>query len=266
MNAYNHPLLCNQAALVAVTLTLILGAGTTFALTNSAPAKATVKAFPLAPKPHPAPAAKALAHPPATGVPAAGAIPEDIRDIRGPRHIPSPWLWAVWTAAGLSALALGFAAWRWWHRRALAKAKLPFEIALDRLEEARAFLKPETAREFSIAVSEIVRGYVEDRFAVHAARRTTEEFLHDLLEPSDALLTNHRELLGDFLQHCDLAKFARWILSTEEMEQMHRSARTFVLETAVASAHTAPSVATESAPTATPTPAIRLNKPAHANS
>ena len=70
--------------------------------------------------------------------------------------------------------------------------------------------------------------YIEVRFQVWAARRTTEEFLHDLLDPSDALLASHRDLLADFLHHCDLAKFARWILSVEEMETMLQSARTFV--------------------------------------
>ena len=109
---------------------------------------------------------------------------------------------------------------------------LPYEIALARLEEARSLIQPEHAREFSIAVSEIMRQFIEERFRVRAARRTTEEFLHDLLDPSDALLTSHRELLADFLQHCDLAKFARWILSIEEMETMLASAQTFVRETA----------------------------------
>jgi len=154
----------------------------------------------------------------------------DIRDIRGPKHIPSPWLWAAWLAGGLAAAALGYGAWRW-SRRAFFKVKLPHEIALDRLEEARALMQTETAREFSIAVSEIVRDYIEDRFQVRAPRRTTEEFLYDLLESPDALLAGHRELLGDFLHHCDLAKFARWILSVEEMEIMLQSARTFVIET-----------------------------------
>jgi hypothetical protein len=159
------------------------------------------------------------------------AATQDIRDIRGPKHIPSPWLWPAWLAGGLALMALGYGAWRWNRRRALAAAKLPYEIALDRLEEARALMQPENAREFSITVSEIVRNYIEARFQVWAARRTTEEFLHDLIGPSDALLASHQALLADFLHHCDLAKFARWILSIEEMENMLQSARTFVIET-----------------------------------
>ena len=193
-------------ALAIAAVAFSLASFNAFALTPTAPAK-------------PAPAATT------------NTVTADIRDIRGPKHIPSPWLWPAWLAGGLALAALGYAAWRW-SRRTLAKAKLPYEIALDRLEEARALMQPENAREFSIAVSEIVRNYIEDRFQVLAARRTTEEFLYDLLESSDALLASHRALLADFLIHCDLAKFARWILSVEEMEDMLQSARTFVIETA----------------------------------
>jgi hypothetical protein len=156
---------------------------------------------------------------------------EDIRDIRGPKSIPSSWLWPLWLAGGAALTALLYAGWLWNRRRALAAALLPYEIALARLEEARALMQPENAREFSITVSEIVRQYIEQRFRVWAARRTTEEFLHDLLEPSDALLTSHRGLLAEFLRHCDLAKFARWILSSEEMDTMLESACRFVRET-----------------------------------
>jgi hypothetical protein len=155
---------------------------------------------------------------------------EDIRDIRGPRAIPSPELWFLWLAGGAALAALVYGSWRW-YRHARNAPKLPYEIALARLERARALMTPSTARDFSIEVSEIVRSYIEARFRVRAARQTTEEFLHNLLEPSDALLAGHRELLGDFLNHCDLAKFARWILSLEEMESMYSSVHVFISET-----------------------------------
>ena len=178
---------------------------------------------------------------------------EDIRDIRGPKPIPSSWLWPLWLAGGAALAALLYAGWLWNRRRALAAALLPYEIALARLEEARALMQPENAREFSITVSEIVRHYIEQRFRVWAARRTTEEFLHDLLEPSDALLTSHRSLLAEFLRHCDLAKFARWILSSEEMDPMLESACRFVRETgqAIESIQNSPAqtVGTPSLPT-----------------
>ena len=166
------------------------------------------------------------------GAPAAApATADDIRDIRGPKVIPSSVL-LFWDIAGIAAAAiLAYMAWRW-YRRVKNAPKTPGEIALAQLEKALRLMQTDTAREFSIEVSEIIRKYIEARFNVLASHQTTEEFLHGLVEPSDALLARHQELLGDFLGHCDLAKFARWVLSVDEMKTMHESARTFVLETA----------------------------------
>jgi hypothetical protein len=156
---------------------------------------------------------------------------EDIRDIRPPYHISPGWLWLAWTAGGVVLAALGYGLWRWRHRLPGLRPKLPFELALAQLEAARDLMRPEQAREFSICVSEIVRTYIEMRFATRAAHRTTEEFLHDCLAKSASSLTEHRELLSVFLHHCDLAKFARWVLSVPEMETMLQSASNFVRET-----------------------------------
>jgi len=194
-----------------------------------------------------APATTPTAPPSLTaGAPAAAptATAGDIRDIRGPKVVPSPELWVIEAVGAAALAALAYATWRWYRRVKMAP-KTASEIALEKLQKALRLMQPDTAREFSIEVSEIVRKYIEARFSVLASHQTTEEFLHGLVEPSDALLARHQELLGDFLGHCDLAKFARWVLSVEEMKSMHDSARTFVLETAKAAAPA----------TATPTPA-----------
>jgi hypothetical protein len=159
------------------------------------------------------------------------AAAEDIRDIRGPISIPYQWLWAAYLAGGLALAAALYAAWRFLRRRVVARAKTPFEIALERLEEARALMTENQVREYAFAVSEIIRVYIEKRFGEKAARRTTEEFLSDLLQQTGTPLANHRGLLEDFLQHCDLPKFARWQLSIREMESMHESAHAFILDT-----------------------------------
>jgi hypothetical protein len=156
---------------------------------------------------------------------------EDIRDIRQPIHIPYPWLWAAYVAGGVAAAGLLLGLLRRWRHPNAFPVKMPHEMALVRLEQVRALMTPEQAREFSFAVSEIVREYIEQRFQGRAAHRTTEEFLHDLVTEPDALLANHRALLADFLWHCDLAKFALWNLTPGDMESMHLSARTFVLQT-----------------------------------
>jgi uncharacterized protein DUF4381 len=163
---------------------------------------------------------------------ASGDTDEDIRDIRGPKFV-LPW-W-FWYAVAASVILLGLAIygiWRWRRSRHRERVLLHYELALKRLEEIRSLMQPQKAREFSTAVSDIVRSYIEQRFDVTATHRTTEEFLHDLLDSSNTTLAKHRALLSEFLQQCDLVKFAGMSLTTRSMESLHRSAEVFVQETA----------------------------------
>jgi hypothetical protein len=202
------------------------------ALAGALLASMTVTAFGAMPQSP----AKPISHVPAAVAPSAAGGPsqaspdDDIHDIRPPYHIPAEWLWIAWTAAGIFALVLGYASWRWYRRRS-GRGKLPYELALEQLEAARRLMEPEQARAFSITVSEIVRRYIEETFPVRAAHSTTDEFLRDLVGRSDSPLVAHRAVLSDFLTHCDLAKFAKWSLSVPEMETLLESARTFVLAT-----------------------------------
>jgi hypothetical protein len=175
---------------------------------------------------------------PASGTaPTANAAPaadvstaDDIRDIRGPKHIFSLWLLLAWLA-GAAVLAIGgFAVWRRIHRPPSPRKLELFEIALQRIEESRTLMQPSSVREFSIAISDIVRGYIEAGFDITATHRTTEEFLRDLLDSSNEALAAHRNLLAEFLHRCDEAKFAGMGLSMRIMESLHQSARSFVIE------------------------------------
>ena len=123
--------------------------------------------------------------------------PEDIRDIRGPQFVAPAWLLPALVAGG-AVLALGvYGVWRWQRHRRSLRTTLPFELALQRLEDLRALMQPQSAREFSIAVSDIVRSYIEQRFDLTATHRTTEEFLRDLLEfPHAALAQPSRVAVG----------------------------------------------------------------------
>jgi len=184
-----------------------------------APGSAPAPAFPLGAVPAPN-----AASPPDPS--------EDIRDIRGPKYLPPPWLIPA-LIAGVLALALaGYGVWRWRKRRQRPRVLSSFEAALQRLEDLRPLMQPARAREFSIGVSDIVRGYIEQRFDATAAHRTTEEFLHDLLETTNPALARHRPVLSEFLHQCDLVKFAGVSLSLQNMEALRESARAFVLETA----------------------------------
>ncbi len=183
-----------------------------------------------------APAAKAAA--PQTNLTSAASMAspvfssgEDIRDIRQPRPLPTHWLWIV-IAAGVIVLTAAALALRWWIYHGKFFVTRPHEIALQYLEEARELIDPDHAREYCFEVSKIIRRYIEERFNIQAPQLTTEEFLHELADSPDALLASHRVLLADFLQHCDLAKFAGWYYCRPDLEAMHRSAVEFVRQTA----------------------------------
>jgi hypothetical protein len=200
-------------------------------------------------------AASALASSFAITAPLAADVPgDDIRDIRGPKGVFPLWLMLV-SLAVIGLLIVGaYALWRWKRRRQRPRPPTHLEIVLQRLEATRALMQPSTVREFSGAISDIVRGHIEYAFDVTATQRTTEEFLHDLLGSSNApspsapsanaSLAAHRGLLEEFLHRCDVAKFAGVTLSQPIMESLYESARRFVIETskpaAALPANTAP--------------------------
>ena len=164
-----------------------------------------------------------------------GAAPltEDIRDIRGPKYLMPDWVLPSLIAGAVLLGLIVYGLWRW-RRRQRILVLLPYELALQRLDEIRSLMRPAHAREFSIAISDVIRSYIEQRFRVTATRQTTEEFLRDLLQSPDASLAQHQGLLGEFLHQCDFVKFAALALTVNNMEALRQSARTFVLETAKA--------------------------------
>ena len=69
------------------------------------------------------------------------------------------------------------------------------------------------------------------RFQLDAPKRSTEEFLAEA-QYSPKLTPEFQALLADFLQCCDLLKFARTFADRNELVQLHDAAVCFVKETA----------------------------------
>ncbi len=156
----------------------------------------------------------------------------DIRDIRGPKAVSASWVVsAVLAAAIVIALCVAYLIYRRRDRTLRPRALTLSEQTLQRLENTRPLMYPNTARAFGIAASELIRDYIEQRFAVVATQRTTEEFLQALLHNSNEALVRHRALLAEFLQQCDLVKFAGNSLAITDMESLFQSAHRFVFET-----------------------------------
>jgi hypothetical protein len=185
----------------------------------------------------------------------AAAPDEDIRDIRGPKSIFPLWQLLAWIAVGAVVALAAYVLWRRLRRPSPPRRLELFEIALQRLEDIRSLMQPSMVREFSIAISDVVRQYIEAQMKITATHRTTEEFLRDLLDSSNAALTAHRNLLAEFLQACDMAKFAGVGLSMRIMESLHLSARSFVIETSKPVAAPPPAPGQHPAPGPRPVPA-----------
>lgn len=178
----------------------------------------------------------------------------DVADLRPPKppvELPDPYFW--WYVAGGTVLVLAVAAlvWWWWRRRAAVVSIVPVVPphvrAKQRLAEALQLISDANA--FCTEVSLAARCYLEERFNLRAPERTTEEFLVEL-RASQHLTREQKESLGQFLESCDLVKFARFEPNEAVLRQLHDSALRLVDETQFVEP-------TTSTPTvATPVPAL----------
>jgi len=173
----------------------------------------------------------------------------DINDIAAPVSFPSGWrTFAIIAACIAGAAALVIVLWR--HRRIRGKFIPPLpahEIAYRKLEKllARGLIEQKLYREFTAEVADILRQYIEDRFALRAPERTTEEFLSEagMGLPVDA---ERKEILRQFLIHCDLVKFAALEPSAEDVKRTFETCKEFIEMTKVreeVKAEAAPSAA-----------------------
>lgn len=164
--------------------------------------------------------------------PAAPPGTNDILGIRPPEKIAHELLW-LWIGLGILVLAgLAFLAWsRWWRHRFARPPTPPIPAhvrAKERLHRALSLISE--PRLFCIEVSDALRTYLEERFNFKAPERTTEEFL-DELKATDLLLPDQKLSLVDFLQRCDLVKFARHEPPEVELREIYEAALRLIDET-----------------------------------
>jgi len=154
-----------------------------------------------------------------------------LRPLRGLRETTFweanwPWLLPV-IMLGVGAL-IGLAVW-WVRRSPPAGVLSPAEEARVRLGEAADLAGKQDDKGFSVSVSDALRIYLEKRFGLRAPEQTTEEFLQSA-KSSNRLPTKSLESLAQFLEWCDLAKFAQHAFGDDERRQLLNTARNFVDE------------------------------------
>lgn len=153
----------------------------------------------------------------------------DIRDIKNPLNLPRDYRHLIlWGSIILATLILAGIAFYIWYRKRTGQGLLPqrvepprpaHEIALEKLEalKSSSLLQEERVKEFYIELSEIIRHYVEGRYFIIALELTTPELIENLERANVA--SEHVQLIEDFLQQCDLVKFAKYRPGDEEIAQ-----------------------------------------------
>ena len=158
---------------------------------------------------------------------------EDIEDVvEMPQEAALWWIWLL-IFFFIAAAAGG---WILLRRKRAAKLigifKPAHEIAYERLKALVKNNLVETGRikEFYEQISSILRHYIEHRFDLRAPERTTEEFLAEL-QYTDVLSEPDKESLEEFLNHCDLVKFAKHRPTTEQIQQTFDLVKEFIEKT-----------------------------------
>ena len=112
--------------------------------------------------------------------------------------------------------------------------KKPWDVALERLESLlnKNFIAHGKVKEFYIEIGDIVRHYIEERFLWKAPEMTTSEFL-EYIKQQGHLNIDHKSLLKDFLNCCDMVKFAQYGPTEKEIEDSVVAAKRFIEETII---------------------------------
>jgi len=85
-------------------------------------------------------------------------------------------------------------------------------------------------KEFYIAITNIVRFYIERRFRIRAPEQTTEEFL-EAVSKDHVFDSPTRNTLRQFLSHCDMVKFAKYQPEMNEIQKAFDITRDFIEQT-----------------------------------
>lgn len=207
------------------------------------PGKVEIKSFDLPVRPTPpagSDAVEAVSTKPITLTvksvlpdPASKELAEIKPAARPPYQLPA-WAWAAigGGVVALGALAFAVAIMIRRARRIKIVRLTADQHASNRLTEllAREFITQDNSREYYQGLSDILRGYIEDRFNLAAPERTTDEFLREA-KLSNALSAGDVDVLERFLTHCDMVKFAAMRPDRAQAEATLATVREFIERT-----------------------------------
>lgn len=159
-------------------------------------------------------------------------IIEDLTFVPVPSWWENPWVWALGL---ILAATLSYFIRRWLKSRPPAPIAVPppppgpppHLEALRRLGELRARQEKLTPYDVALECSDILRVYIEGRFALPIRYQTTREFL-GAAQAHPELGAEPRRELGEFLAFFDGIKFAAGSAEPQQMRETIDGAERFV--------------------------------------
>jgi len=163
---------------------------------------------------------------------------QDIKPIKPPVSLPVDYTWVIYLIGGIILLiaVVVFLIKKVFRRKEKVIPAPPprpaHVIAYEQLERIKEENLPGRGmiKEYYYRVSNAARHYLENRFGLRAPERTTEEFLYDMAS-TNHLTVRQQDLVGEFLNECDLVKFARYGPTENEIERVYDAAVKLVDET-----------------------------------
>ena len=155
-------------------------------------------------------------------------LAQEFHDIAPPLDyfLLKPWM--IFCAVAGTLLLIGLTTWLIKRQRNRPVVILtPRQRALEQLARIEREIEKLTPYQFSIRVSDILRRYVTEQYQLPVTRQTSVEFLN-ALAASSPFSAEERELLGDFLNRCDLIKFARYDATISDSRLLLEEANRFV--------------------------------------
>ena len=153
---------------------------------------------------------------------------EEFHDIAPPVDYSLLPPWVIFCGGAVALVLCGLVA-LWIRRRWLRPRPQPSprERTLELLDRISREIETLSPYQFSIRVSDILRRYVTDQYQLPLTRQTSVEFLAALTKAS-AFSEDEKSLLEDFLNRCDLIKFARYDATIEDSRLLLGEATRFV--------------------------------------
>lgn len=167
-----------------------------------------------------------------------GEDAEDIKPLKGLKSFQRPF--PYWMVIAGVAILLAAAVFVIMYRRAKKPidltteeidTRLPWEIALQELGELKDtdFLSRGEYKLFYLKLTEVFRRYLEKRYGISALERTTWEIVMEFRQLG--LSAEEEKQIREFLDECDLVKFAKFKPTVEQAEHDFERAHEFVLQT-----------------------------------